>query len=163
MPKRQDLRAATGYIGIRRVWEYEWFSATDDKIYVWQVRQRPAFKAVSGTGAGLSCDEFIYGSDRVLSGGHCTAHLRDLPFVFKGYRKDVGAEPEISELAVSEACKIQQYKKALGAAKGIPLLSVPWLQAESTCAKGQGKDRDHLSEMPCRIYKKELRDYVWIY
>ena len=39
-----------------------------------------------------------------------------------------------------------------------PDLPVPPVRTESPCSQGQGKDRDHLSELPQSLYQTELSD-----
>ena len=91
------------------MWEHEWISATDDEVYVWQIWQRSAVKAVRRSGNGVTHYQFIYQAAAVLCGRFFAVDLWYVSFFFQRYRKNVGAESEIFKLAVSDNCKMEQF------------------------------------------------------
>ena len=75
-----------------------------------------------GTGNCFSGIASYYQAGRVLLRRDAASFLRDVPFFFEKYRKDVCSESEIFNLALPECRQSEQCEKALGAAQGVPVL-----------------------------------------
>ena len=75
-------------------------------------------------------------------------------FRIQEYCTPAGRKRKVSGTDCPDPRLLRQEKRR----QNTPDLPVPPVRTESPCSQGQGKDRDHLSELPQSLYQTELSD-----